>query len=37
MSIVINIGCFIAGAMFGICVLALCVAAGEADKKMGLK
>ena len=37
MSIIINICCFIGGAMFGISVLALCVAAGEADKQAGLK
>ena len=37
MSIVINIICFYSGLIFGIVVLAICGAAGEADRQAGLK
>ena len=37
MSILINGICFFAGTVFGIVILSLCVAAGEADREAGIK
>ena len=37
MSIIINVLCFSAGAVFGLVFLSLFVAAGRADERDGLK
>lgn len=37
MGILINIGCFVLGALFGVVIMCLFVAAGSEDERSGMK
>ena len=37
MGILINIGCFVGGAVFGVVIMCLCVVAGREDERNGMK
>ena len=37
MSILINIGCFVGGSIFGLILMSLFVMAGRSDESMGIK